>query len=191
MIENQKSVNKENYKVSLTLRCFELTDGADVGVMVTDGVIVKLEPVLDWPYDDRCEGGPPGVNVAPPGNDDRVCGITLTPERDVPIGCRTNGDVFRFDFVWAVICKLEGDGGGAGVTLNEPFDDNDNAAGISTNGFELFDAFECVTIRFSFITCWDCFIFFNKTNFVSSLRNSSRSFRNPRSRSQISAADNS
>lgn len=31
----------------LTLRCFELADGADVGVIVTDGVIVKLEPVLD------------------------------------------------------------------------------------------------------------------------------------------------
>lgn len=46
----------------LTLRCFELADGADVGVIVTDGVIVKLEPVLDCPYDGRCDGGPP-VNI--------------------------------------------------------------------------------------------------------------------------------
>lgn len=39
----------EHQWAPLTLRCFELADGADVGVIVTDGVIVKLEPVLDCP----------------------------------------------------------------------------------------------------------------------------------------------
>lgn len=39
----------EHQWAPLTLRCFELVDGADVGVIVTDGVIVKLEPVLDCP----------------------------------------------------------------------------------------------------------------------------------------------
>lgn len=29
----------------------------------------------------------PGVNVAPPGNDDRVCGITFTLARELPLGC--------------------------------------------------------------------------------------------------------
>lgn len=36
---------------------------------------------------------------------------------------------------------FDDDGGGAGVTLSDPFDDSDKAAGISTNGFELFEAF--------------------------------------------------
>lgn len=100
-----------------------------------------------------------------------------------------NGDELRLDFGWAVICRLGVDGGGAGVTLNDPLD---NWAGMSINGFELFDAFEWVTIRFSCCsTCCDCFIFFSSTNLVSSLRRLSLIFRRPRSRSQISAADSS
>lgn len=41
----------------LTITSFR--GGTVVGVIVTDGVIVKLVPALDWPYDERCEGGPP------------------------------------------------------------------------------------------------------------------------------------
>lgn len=102
----------------------------------------------------------------------------------------TKGE-FRLFFEWAVIWRFEDDGGGAGVTLNEPFDDNVNAVGISTIGFELFEAFVWVTIKFSFITCCDCFSFFNKTNLVSSFLSSSLNFLSPLSRSHISAADNS
>lgn len=43
--------------VSLTFR-FAFDDGADVGVIVTDGVIVKFEPVRELPYGDRCDGPP-------------------------------------------------------------------------------------------------------------------------------------
>lgn len=42
---------------TLTFR-FAFEDGADVGVIVTDGVIVRFEPVLDWPYGERCDGPP-------------------------------------------------------------------------------------------------------------------------------------
>lgn len=41
----------------LTITSFR--GGTVVGVIVTDGVIVKLVPALDCPYDERCEGGPP------------------------------------------------------------------------------------------------------------------------------------
>lgn len=154
--------------------------------MVTDGVMVKLEPVLELPYGDRCEGGTPAVNVAPPGNEERVCcGITFRPDRPLEDdGCRIN---------WAAELRLEDfdccntEGGGAGVTLREPFV---SAAGISISGFDVLAAFVCVTIKFSFTDC-DCFSFFSNTNFVSSFLSSSRSFRRPRSRSQISAADSS
>lgn len=53
----------------------EPDDGADVGVIVTDGVMVKFDPVRVCPNELR--GGPPAVSVAPPGNDDRVGGIAL------------------------------------------------------------------------------------------------------------------
>lgn len=43
--------------MSLTITSFR--GGTVVGVIVTDGVIVKLVPALDCPYDERCEGGPP------------------------------------------------------------------------------------------------------------------------------------
>lgn len=42
--------------------------------MVTDGVIVRLDPVRLWPKVERCDGGPPAVKVAPPGSDDLVGG---------------------------------------------------------------------------------------------------------------------
>lgn len=120
--------------------CLAPTDGAEVGVIVTDGVIVKFEPVLDWPYGERCDGGAPAVKVAPPGSDERVgCGITFKLVRPLPIGrppgCwRINELIARFDDFDCCIT----DGGGAGVTLREPFV---NAAGISINGFGVFDAF--------------------------------------------------
>lgn len=169
--------------------CFAPTDGADVGVIVTDGVIVKFEPVRDWPYGDRCDGGAPAVNVAPPGRDERVgCGITFKLVRPPPIGplgCwRISELTERLDDFDCCIT----DGGGAGVTLREPFV---NAAGISISGFGVFEAFVCVTIKFSLSTDCVCFNFFSRTNFVSSLRSSSRNFRSPRSRSHISAADSS
>lgn len=63
------------YTLQLTFRCFDPTGGADVGVIVTDGVIVKFELVLDDPPNDVRSGGPPGVNVAPPGNDERGGGV--------------------------------------------------------------------------------------------------------------------
>lgn len=62
-----------------------------VGVIVTDGVIVRFDPVLlEWipplpptpplppiPDDDLCGG--PGINVAPPGNEERIGGYMLLP----------------------------------------------------------------------------------------------------------------
>lgn len=64
------------------MRDFEPTGGALVGVIVTDGVMVRFDPVRpEWipvtppppiPEDDLCGG--PGVNVAPPGNEERIGG---------------------------------------------------------------------------------------------------------------------
>ena len=53
----------------LTLRGFKPAGGADVGVIVTDGVIVRFGPVRGKP-ELFVRNGPPGVNVAPPGKED-------------------------------------------------------------------------------------------------------------------------
>lgn len=67
------------------MRDFEPTGGALVGVIVTDGVMVRFDPVLpEWmpplvllppiPDDERCNDGGPGVSVAPPGKEERIGG---------------------------------------------------------------------------------------------------------------------
>lgn len=155
-----------------TFRCFPLNPVADVGVIVTDGVIERLLPVLDWFIPLRF-GEPPAVRTAPPGNDDLVGSIGIAPcvERLIEI------DGVRF-FKWA---------GGAvagkvvGVKVSEPFVITDVGSGAT----------DCVTIMFSLSSCCDCLIFFRRTNFVSSFRNSSLNLRRFLSRSHISAADNS
>lgn len=93
--------------LQLTLRDFEPTGGALVGVIVTDGVMVRFDPVLpEWmpalppppppldppppppppmpdiddedDEDDLCDDdGGPGVSVAPPGNEERIGGYML------------------------------------------------------------------------------------------------------------------
>lgn len=57
------------------MRGFIPAGGADVGVIVTDGVIVRLGPVRGRPELFR-NGGPPGVSVAPPGKEDLGGGRT-------------------------------------------------------------------------------------------------------------------
>lgn len=75
-----------------------------------------------------------------------------------------------------------------GVTLSAPFDVR--AAGMAANGL-VGDTLVGVTTIFSFITCCDCFSFFNNTSLVSSFRRSSRKMRKPFSRSFNSAGVNS
>lgn len=71
--------------MQLTFRAFIPTGGAEVGVIVTDGVIVRFDPVRDIPiFELRCDD-PPGVNVAPPGNDDLGGGKTFADRPGV--GC--------------------------------------------------------------------------------------------------------
>lgn len=43
-----------------------------MGVIVTDGVMDKFEPVRCEPYCELRLEDPPGVKVAPPGNDERT-----------------------------------------------------------------------------------------------------------------------
>lgn len=173
-IEGSRStfqLNKDEKK-SLTFRCFPLKPVADVGVIVTDGVIERLLPVLEWFIPLRF-GEPPAVNTAPPGSDDLVGNIGIGPCVDRLIEI----DGVRF-FKWA---------GGAiagkvvGVNVSEPLVITDVGSGAA----------DCVTMMFSLSSCCDCLIFLSRTNFVSSLRSSSLSLRRFLSRSQISAADNS
>lgn len=56
--------------LQLTLRGLIPDGGAVVGVIVTDGVIVRLDPVLGRILLLRSEDDPPAVRVAPPGKDD-------------------------------------------------------------------------------------------------------------------------
>lgn len=56
--------------LQLTLRGFIPDGGAVVGVIVTDGVIVRLDPVLGIILLLRSEDDPPAVRVAPPGKED-------------------------------------------------------------------------------------------------------------------------
>lgn len=62
--------------LGLTLRCL-LLDGALVGVIVTDGVMVRFEPARDNPIGRRWPGVL-GVSVAPPGRDGCRCGGFVT-----------------------------------------------------------------------------------------------------------------
>lgn len=57
--------------LQLTLRAFIPDGGAVVGVIVTDGVIVKFDPVRGKILLFRSDDDPPGVKVAPPGREDR------------------------------------------------------------------------------------------------------------------------
>lgn len=173
---NDFSFTSSNYKqtkcATHTFRCFPLIPVADVGVIVTDGVMERLLPVRDWFIPLRF-GEPPAVKTAPPGNDDRVGSMGIAPcvERLIEI------DGVRF-FKWA---------GGAiagkvvGVKVREPLVITDVGRG----------GMDCVTMMFSLSSCCDCLIFFKRTNLVSSFRNSSLNLRRFRSRSHISAADNS
>ena len=73
--------------LQLTFRGFDPAGGADVGVIVTDGVMVKFELVLECPNELRW-GGPPGISVAPPGNDERGGGNKFCARPGV--GCPLN-----------------------------------------------------------------------------------------------------
>lgn len=44
---------EKHYNFGLTLRCLTLLDGALVGVIVTEGVIVRLDPVRVNPIGSR------------------------------------------------------------------------------------------------------------------------------------------
>lgn len=59
------------------LRCLMLLEGAFVGVIVTDGVIVRLEPVRVSPIGSRWPGLL-GVKVAPPGSEGCLAGGLVT-----------------------------------------------------------------------------------------------------------------
>lgn len=63
--------------LQLTLRGFIPDGGAVVGVIVTDGVIVRFDPVLGRILLLRSDDDPPGVRVAPPGKDERGGGRPL------------------------------------------------------------------------------------------------------------------
>lgn len=71
------------YTLQLTLRGFIPDGGAVVGVIVTDGVIVRLDPVLPSILLLRSEDDPPAVKVAPPGSDDRGGGRPDDDEFDL------------------------------------------------------------------------------------------------------------
>lgn len=68
-------LNWFNTLLRLTLRGLTPAGGAVVGVIVTDGVIVRFGPVRGRPELLRI-GGPPGVKVAPPGKEDLGGGRT-------------------------------------------------------------------------------------------------------------------
>lgn len=60
-----------------TLRCLMLLEGAFVGVIVTDGVIVRFDPVRVSPIGSRWPGLL-GVKVAPPGSEGCLAGGLVT-----------------------------------------------------------------------------------------------------------------
>lgn len=68
---------EKHYSLGLTLRCLTLLDGALVGVIVTEGVIVRLDPVRVNPIGSRWPGVL-GVRVAPPGSDGCLAGSFVT-----------------------------------------------------------------------------------------------------------------
>lgn len=59
------------------LRCFMLLEGAFVGVIVTDGVMVRLDPARLSPIGRRWPGVL-GVRVAPPGSEGCLAGGLVT-----------------------------------------------------------------------------------------------------------------
>lgn len=122
-----------------------LLDGALVGVIVTDGVMVRLEPARLNPIG-SLEPGVLGVRVAPPGRDGCLCVDFVTGVMLIGDPRLTGVAVTAFDdFEWA--------GRGTafvGVTLSEPFV---SAAGMAASGLLMFGLLG-VTIKFSFIiTC--------------------------------------
>lgn len=134
-------------------------------MIVTDGVI------LAEPLEDDCVRYGPGVKVAPPGR------LDVRLEETLPPGIM---------LVVAAVLVLLGcwcAGGGAGVTVTPGGTTHPLPASAVPPGHSLAGG--------NPVVCWDCRIFLNRTNRVSSARNFSRNVRKRRSRSHISALDSS
>lgn len=127
------------------LRCLMLLEGAFVGVIVTDGVIVRLDPVRVSPIGSRWPGLL-GVKVAPPGSEGCLTGGLVTGVIFMGDPRLTGGVVTDLeDFEWA------GNGRAlVGVTLSEPFV---KAVGIAANGLFMLVLVGVTTIFSFIITC--------------------------------------